>query len=107
MRLTNLTYAIININAAIDTGKYKYSVKEIEQHIATGDVFQFISEQCKDDVDLSLIRGDIENEIVIGLQEILGGNRERVKRKWGIENNGLCLLLAFVNELIQLRKWMD
>jgi len=41
------------------------------------------------------------------LNEILGGYQGKEPRKWGIENNGLCLLLAWTNELIQRRLWKD
>ena len=38
-----------------------------------------------------------------GLQDILGTYNGREHRKLGVENNGICLLIAWVNELVQQR----
>jgi hypothetical protein len=40
------------------------------------------------------------------LKSILGGYAGDERRKWGVENSGLCLLLAWTNELIQQRKFV-
>ncbi|WBY08324.1 hypothetical protein PIB19_02005 [Sphingomonas sp. 7/4-4] len=104
MTLIDLTYLIIQLNAAIDSGE-KAEFKEIKQHIRDGDVFQWLKSNGFS-VDVSLVTGErnsVGAEIVDELQSILEGYDGSERRKWGIENNGLNLLLAWVNEIIQLR----
>ena len=35
------------------------------------------------------------------LNDILAAQRGNERRKWGIENSGLCLLVAWANEIMQ------
>ena len=108
MKLINLTYPIIEINAAIDTGKYNdISVDEIKEHIEIGDVFSHISELAGEDIDLSLLDDEVSAEITEALRDILYALGNQARRKWGVENSGLCLLIAWINELIQQRRWQD
>jgi hypothetical protein len=104
MRLTILTNLIIQINKLIDTGKYTWiSPRDIEAQIETGEIFRYIADRGKADIDLSFLNGNIEAEIVAELKNIFGTNTGKEVRRWGVANNGLCLLLASVSELIQTR----
>jgi len=110
MRLTTLTFIILELNALIDTGKHNnLSLGEIKRHMESGDVFRFVSDIGKDNIDLSLLkdRADEEAEIVAQLQDMVNAFAGNERRKWGVENNGLCLLLAWINEMVQLRRWTD
>jgi hypothetical protein len=101
MRTINLTFLVLGLNAAIDQGKTT-TLAKAKEHIQTGDVFDWLNAEFS--VDTSLVRGRPEGlEIVQGLQAILGGYDGKERRKWGVENNGLALLLAWINELIQQR----
>ncbi len=42
-------------------------------------------------------------EIVARWKEICGAYGGKTAKKWGVEKSGLCLLLAWTNELIQQR----
>jgi len=69
-------------------------------------VLDWLEKRFGTDMDLSLYRGrPSAHEITKGLRQILGGYGGRERRKWGIENNGVCLLIAWVNELVQQRAW--
>ena len=107
MRLSSLTYIITELNALIDTGRHNISLAEVKKHIQAGDILQFIVVNTERDIDLSALSPEQETEIVAGLQDILTTFDGTERLKWGIENNGLCLVLAWVNELIQLRHWKD
>lgn len=108
MRLTSLAHTVLEVNALIDTGKHNdISLAEVKKHIEAGDIFRFIAETGKEDIDLSLIKGDIEAEITAGLQDILLAHSGNERRKWGVGNNGLCLVVAWVTEMIQQRRWAD
>ena len=108
MRLNKLTYLILEMNAAVDTGKYQsITLAEIEEHIDRKDLIPYLRERLGNDVDLSLYDDDVAAEINEELHDILLAYGGRERRKWGIENSGLCLLIAWVNELIQQRRWQD
>lgn len=104
MTLIDLTYLIIQLNSAIDRGQ-KAEFDEIKRHIRAGDVFYWLKSSGHS-VDVSLVTGardSVGAEIVSELLRILEGYDGDERRKWGVENNGLNLLLAWVNEIIQLR----
>jgi hypothetical protein len=128
MKLSALTGFVFCLNAAIDTGKYQdISIEEVEKHITKGDLLRYLTTTLKDNIDLSLITpvenynledaeigmqvaqsklgAKVEAEIIKGLQNILQSYGGDERRKWGIENSGLCLIVAWVTELIQMEEW--
>ena len=60
---------------------------------------------CFIDLSLLLDREDdelnFEGNYVRHLQSIYGGYAGQERRKWGVENKGLCLLIAWTTEIIQ------
>lgn len=107
MKLLDLTLLILNLSALIDSGADEgTTIEEVEQHIEAGDLFPWLAQRFSR-LDLSLHRDRSDREINDGLSEILGGYAGQERRKWGIENNGICLLLSWTNELIQQRKFTD
>lgn len=108
MRLSSLTYLILELNAAIDTGLYQdISLEEVKDHIESRDLFPWLKKRLGKDIDLSLLDDGRGQEIAEHLEQIRGGYAGNERRKWGIEHSGLCLLLAWVNELVQQREWTD
>lgn len=111
------------------------SVEEAEDHIRAGDLFVWLQDKLGNDIDLSLhtpvidlgapehlegkeatewIKGQVSHskqakktqaEIIERLQGILEAYGGDERRKWGVQNSGLCLLLAWVNELVQQEEW--
>ncbi|MCI0555946.1 MAG: hypothetical protein L0287_33805 [Anaerolineae bacterium] len=107
MRLTNLTNLIIQLNKLLDTGKYTWiSPRDVKQQIETGEIFRYIADRGKADIDLSFLNGNTEAEIVAALRNIFVANAGKELGKWGVVNNGLCMLLASVSELIQMGAWV-
>ena len=105
MTLTNLTYIILELNAALDTGKYDHiPMSEASQHIEAGDVLPWLKRMVPE-IDLSPLCEEIANEYQAALGDIYGGYGGSERRKWGVERRGLCLLIAWTNELIQQRRW--
>jgi hypothetical protein len=103
--LTNLTYTILELNAALDTGKYDdIPMQEASQHIEAGDVIPWLQSKVPD-VDLSALTGEAANEYQSALADIYGGYAGNERRKWGVERRALCLLIAWTNELVQQRRW--
>ena len=107
VKLTPLAGLIISINHLIDTGKYNdISLNDIKIEIEKGTVLQYLQDKAKDDIDLSIILNGttypgFEEFYIDNLQRICNVGSGNERRKWGIENLGLCLLLAWTNEIIQ------
>lgn len=106
-RLFILTMIVSELSHLIDTGKYNdITVMEIHEHIEQKDVITFLKSKAGDDVDFSiLLSGDhyrvyLENynDKMLDLFLAYGGDE---RRRWGVENSGLCLLVSWTNELIK------
>ena len=105
--LTSLTYLVLSLNSVIDTGKHQgITVDEIYEAIRAKNVLPFVKQRVGGDIDLSLyLKTDSYSEFIqfyndelLAYCEAYGGDH---RRKWGVENSGLCLLLAWTNEIIQ------
>ncbi len=102
MKLLWVTYFILNINGAIETGKYQdVSVEEVEEHIDGGGLIPYLRERLGGDLDLSFLKEQDAQELNAKLNDILAAQRGNERRKWGIEKSGLCLLVAWANEIMQ------
>lgn len=102
MRITNLTFLAFYLNGAIDTGRYgDITCEQVREEIEAKTIFDFLNTRLGNDIDLSIFdtvkRKELENE----WWDMLG---IRARRKFGVENNGLCLLVAFCLEGIQQRQ---
>jgi hypothetical protein len=103
VRLIDLTFLILGLNALIDGGGV-VSMEEAKDHIREGDVLEWLKLKFPE-LDISTLVGPDRTggaEIVEGLQGLLGGYAGDERRKWGLQNNGLNLLLGWTNELVQL-----
>lgn len=108
VKLNHLTLLILEYNSIIDSGKYgDITISDIHEHIKSGTVLRFIEERAGGDVDLSLQLaasvGDqsFEDYYAGYLRAIYHGSAGDERRKWGVKNHGLCLLVAWTNEIIQ------
>ena len=107
LKLTAFTHLILELNSMLDTGRHDtITVAEIRQHIEDGSILRFIRERGGKDIDLSILLdagtyGNFEAFYVSYLQSICGAYAGNERRKWGVENRGLCLLIAWTNEIIQ------
>lgn len=107
MKLNKLTLLILEYNHLLDTGKYDHiTIDDIHREIEKGTVLRYIQKTAGADADLSLYL-DVEDELGFEdeygkyLKSIYGGYAGQERRKWGVENLGLCLLVAWTNEIIQ------
>lgn len=106
MKISALTLMILHLNALIDSGKYNdISIHEVHQAIEGKRVLQFLKERAGSDIDLSIhfsnVWPDFEDFYESRLNDLYGGYAGNERRKWGVENLGLCLLIAWTNEIIQ------
>ena len=107
MKVTALTLLILEINHLIDTGRYNdISIQDVHKAIENKRVLRFLRERAGKDIDLSIhldsdTYGNFEAYYEQKLNDIYGGYAGQERRKWGVERLGLCLLLAWTNEIIQ------
>lgn len=107
MRLTGLTFLIIQLNSLIDSGEYTHiSIDDVHKAIEQKRIIPYLNEIADGDVDLSLYdSGGSFTEFTKNYNEemysIYGGYAGNERRKWGVEKQGLCLLLAWTNEIVQ------
>ncbi len=107
LKLGYLTQLLLNLHAAIDTGKYNHiSIDDVHKEIENGNILRYVKKEAGEDVDLSLLLDrsndlDFEHHYVRHLQSTFNAYAGDECRKWGIENSGLCLLAAWTVEIIQ------
>ena len=111
MKLLELTFLILELSALIDSEAHAgVGIDEVEDHIESGDLFTWLKTRFPT-LDLSIYAPtasrNVGEEITAALDRILGGYKGKERRKWGIQNNGICLLLSWTNELIQQRAFID
>lgn len=113
MKVTALTGIILQINSLVDSQKYNHiSISDIHQAIESGRVLRFIKESCGSDIDLSIhlesgAYGDFESFFEEKMNQIYNAYAGDERRKWGVSNLGLCLILAWTNEIIQWGEGVD
>lgn len=80
----------------IDDGQTA-SIAEVHEKIQSGQIIEWLSELGADmSILLSGKMDDAKDLTIKELQEVSTGFKGRERRKMGIENNGLCLLVNFV-----------
>ena len=105
MEHTALTLLITELNHLLDTGKYDdITIEEVHEHIDSGTILQFLRERAGDDIFLLSALDcytDFEDFYVKYLQRFYGAYPGHEYQKYGVKNNGLCLLIAWTNQIIQ------
>lgn len=99
-----VTLLILRINSLIDSGKYNdISFEEIHQAIENKSLLRFLTDRCGEDAKfkLHLNSPGFEAKYEERLNNIYNAYAGDEKRKWAIQNSGLCLVLAWTNEIIQ------
>ena len=103
-----LTMLILQYNSLIDSGRYEdITVDDVHTYIRNGTVLESIQQRAAPDVDLSYqLSGEASDQsfpqyygkyLRATLEAYAGDER----RRWGVENRGLCLLVAWTNEIVQ------
>lgn len=107
IKLTALTLLILELNHLIDSGKYNnIGIEDVYNAIKQKQIIPYLRESTKADSDFSLYGEDGPYSGFVEyyheqMYQIYGGSAGNERRKWGVENLGLCLLLAWTNEIIQ------
>ncbi|MGO4181206.1 hypothetical protein AB4Z17_08500 [Paenibacillus sp. TAF43_2] len=100
---TTLTQFIQEISVLLDKGSIR-TIAEVHEHIERKDVIDWIESEFPIDAngaDFSMFEErhrSYIHEFMYELWEVRAGDE---RRKWGIENNGLCLLISWATEHIR------
>jgi len=95
LKFTSLSF---DLNSLLDQKKF-IDIKKIEDHIESGNIFAFLKEKFGDEIDLSLYGEEDKKYLIEFFKNLL--NAVDPHRKFGVENNGITLLLAYCIEGIQ------
>jgi hypothetical protein len=106
MTLPELTYLVSVLNQLVDGGHHVgVTIDEVEDRIDRVALFPWLRNRFADHIGFHLSIYDRDratlDEIEYGLFDILGGYRGQERRKFGIEHNGICLLISWLCELMQ------
>ena len=94
MKTVKYTYLLFQLNMLLDTGKYLYvSIDDIKDKISKGTIGEFLTKTFPD-ADFSLIYADDWAYFTKEWEDYANSMDER--RKMGIVNNGICLLVGYV-----------
>ncbi len=103
MKICFLTYIILELNAALDSGEYDdLPMREASEHIEARTLVPWLKERVPR-MDLSLLSDEYIEEYHDDLEDIQLNYYGRERRKWGVEKRALCLLIAWTNEIVQRR----
>ena len=107
VKLTAVTLLILDLNRLIDSKQYDdITIKEVYEWIKNENVIPSLAERTKGQfspIDYG-VDGPYGNFVAFYHEQLkriydaYGGDHAK---KWGVENLGLCLLLAWTNQLIQ------
>ncbi len=105
-KLQLLTLLILQYNHLIDSDKFTISIDEIHKQIESQNVIPFLEDLTNGDSDFSMFTTEgpyleyikFYNEQLLQIYDGYAGDENR---RWGVEKDGLCLLVAWTNELVQ------
>lgn len=101
MPVSYLTLLVLELNAELDTGKYdSIGLDDVKKAIQSETVVPWLRANVPG-VDVSLLSPEDIAVYHNRLARIYGGYAGNERRKWGVQNRGLCLLLAWTNEIVQ------
>ena len=105
LNLNAITFFLMVLYTIIDSNKHNdISFDTIHKHIEDGTILDFIAEIDETNYVEDVLKGGTWNNFreiyVQSLQSICRGYKGKERRKFGIENSGLCLLATWTNSII-------
>lgn len=104
--ISSLAMIVFSLSAMLDTGEYRdITIDDVKRHAAAGDLLMFLRERNGGEFAMGI--GDDNDFGRWWVKEIADNCRSmdgRERRKYGIKNNGLCLLISYTAEIIQQGK---
>jgi hypothetical protein len=101
MRSNKYRHLLWYLISAADSGKYdSLSIEEVSHHAKAGTIPAFLIDRFCADLDLSLFES--QDWQILGESWASIDNAVSFRRKFGVEKRGLCLLMAFTLESMQM-----
>ncbi len=103
MEVEALTLLVLELNRLIDSGKHDdISIGDVQREVRERNLLPFL--KGRTDIQASMFLGEhafpgFEKFFNDRMEGILGGYGDGAK--WGVSRRGLCLALAWTNEIIQ------
>jgi len=105
--ITSATYLLFAINIALEKDDWKkITFDDVYAHLDSGDLIPFLDAHLKS-IDLSLFGPDEPQGrlLLAALRHVAPWFKERERRKTGIKQNGVCLVIAWIGQVIQCGQW--
>ena len=103
MKAYKFRILVWEFNALLDTGQHDgITVGEVKRAAGNGTIAAFLKDKFADEIDTSVFESDDWLELNEEWQSFSNVIDER--RKMGIENRGVCLLLGYALESYQQRE---
>lgn len=100
MKAYKYGHLLWHLNGSMDTGKYdSMSFQEVYKHASDRTIRSFLESRFDRDLDLSIMEPadwDDLSELFWNL-----ANAVNARRKFGVENKGICLLMAYTLQGMQ------
>jgi hypothetical protein len=101
---TTSTTFILELSVLLDKG-ITYPIDVVNKHIENKDVIDWLEKEfpfgTPNGIDFSMFAQKHRDYLHDGLESIWGAYVGSERRKWGISNNGLCLLLSWTIEMVR------
>jgi len=105
--VTSVTYLLFAVNVALEKDDWKkITFDDVYGHLDSGDLIPFLDAHLKS-IDLSLFGPDEPQGrlLLAALRHVAPWFQERESRKTGVEKSGVCLVIAWIGEVIQKGQW--
>ncbi|MFW5976735.1 MAG: hypothetical protein ACOCQS_02185 [Bacillota bacterium] len=103
-RITGITQFVMELSFLLDKGE-TVSISQTYEHIEEMDIIEWLEEEYPYDqgkgVDFTLLKREFRKFFHRKLNMYKSANEGNEKRRWGIENNGLCLLICWSTEIVR------
>lgn len=107
VQLNAIAMIMRNLSSVIDGGAYNHiTISEVHQHIEDETILHFIADMDGANELKGILGSDLwkgfDRFYTKSLKSIYYGYAGNERRKWGIENSGLCLVMAWTVGIIQM-----
>ena len=106
-KLIVLTLLVLQYNKLLDSGEYDdITIDEVHDTIKRKNIIPWLAKRTEQHSDFSIFIESAEYTDYLELYykqmaDFYKGYAGQEGRKWGVKNRGLCLLIAWTNEIIQ------
>jgi len=107
--MTNMAMVLFGLSALLDSGNADdITLNDVKGHARNGDLIEYLTKKAGGVFASGFLEGPIPKEFRTWYVEQIRENCDamdgRERRKYGIENRGICLLISYTAEIIQQEK---